>query len=111
MSQKSHIIDDETSQEPVYAREDDVVPYEIPVSGATSISSPTMKFYKKGTTTDLSATYFAGSMSTNGTDTITTKTPQNLKAGDWVLSVFAVVDGYGQVVATYPFIVKRRGEL
>lgn len=112
MSQKSQVVDDETSVPPVYAREDDAVAYVIPVSGVvTGISSPTMKFYKKGTTTDVSSTYWSGSMTVSGVDTIVTKTTQNLKAGEWVISINATVDGLSQNVATIPYIVKRRSEL
>ncbi len=110
MTQKSSLIGDETVGQPIYAREGDVAPYAIPISGASTVTSPTMFMYKEGSTSEVSSTYFTGSMSVSGT-TIITKTPQNLKKGDWVLSIWAVVDGYNQNVRTYPFKVKRKGEL
>lgn len=111
MTQKNSFVADQTlAQEPVYAREGDVVPYAIPISGASTVTTPTMFFYKEGSTTDVSSTYFTGSMSVSGT-VIITKTPTGLKKGDWVLSIWAIVDGYNQNVVTYPFKVKRKSEL
>jgi hypothetical protein len=111
MTQKTMIARDETSTETIIAREGDEVAYKIPVSGVvTGISSPTMEFLKEGTSTDLSGTYWTGSMSVSGVDTILTKTTQNLKAGNYVLSVKATVDGQVMIVASVPFVVKRRGE-
>lgn len=104
--------DQTLAQEPIYVREGDVAPFAIPISGASTVTTPTMYFYKEGSTTDVSSTYFAASpaMSVSGT-VIITKTPQNLKKGDWVLSIWAIVDGYNQNVVTYPFKVKRKSEL
>lgn len=113
MSQKASIVSDQTlAQEPIYAREGDVAPFAIPISGASTVTTPTMFFYKEGSTTDVTDTYFAASptMSVSGT-VITTRVPQNLKKGDWVLSIWAIVDGYNQNVVTYPFKVKRKSEL
>jgi hypothetical protein len=112
MTQKESIVGDETVGSPIYAREGDVVPYAIPISGASTVTTPTMYFYKEGSTTDVTNTYFAASptMSVSGT-VIITRTPQNLKQGRWVLSIWAIVDGYNQNVRTYPFIVKRKSEL
>ena len=111
MTQKSSIVNDETSVEPVFAREGDEVADVITVSGViTGISSPTMTFYKEGGNSDLSSTYFTGSMSVTGVNNVITKTTQNLKAGSWIISVSGTVDGQVQNICTIPFIVKRRGE-
>lgn len=111
MTQRASIVNDETSTKPVYAREGDQVAYVIPVSGVvTGISSPTMTFYKEGGNTDLSSTYFTGSMSVTGVNNVITKTTQNLKAGNWIISIFGTVDGQVQNICTIPFIVKRKGE-
>lgn len=111
MTQKSVISKDETSGDPIYVREGDEVGFVIPVSGVvTGITSPTMTFYKENATTDLSSTYFTGSMSVSGVNTIITKVTTGLKAGSYVLSINATVDGQTMNVATYPFIVKRRSE-
>ena len=111
MTQRSSIVNDETSTEPVFAREGDQVAYVIPVSGVvTGITSPTMTFYKEGGNSDLSSTYWTGSMSVSGVNSIVTKTTQNLKAGNWIISISGTVDGQVQNVCTIPFIVKRKGE-
>ena len=111
MTQKSSIVNDSTSVEPVFAREGDQVAQVI--TGAdvvTGITSPTMTFYKEGGNSDLSSTYFIGSMSVTGVNNVITKTTQNLKAGNWIISVFGTVDGQVQNICTIPFVVKRKGE-
>lgn len=111
MTSKSSIANDETSHEPVYAREGDQVAYVVTVSGVvTGIASPTMTFYKEGGNTDLAATYLTGSMSVSGTNSVVTKTTQNLKAGNWVISIFGTVDGQIQNIVTIPYIVKRKSD-
>lgn len=111
MTQRSSITNDETSSEPVFAREGDQVAYVIPVAGVvTGITSPTMAFYKDGGNTDLSSTYWTGSMSVSGVNSVITKTTQNLKAGNWIISIFGTVDGQVQNIVTIPYIVKRKGE-
>lgn len=111
MTQRTSITNDETSSEPIFAREGDQVAYNIPVAGVvTGITSPTMTFYKDGGNTDLSATYWTGSMSVSGLNTVVTKATQNLKAGSWIISIFGTVDGQVQNIVTIPFIVKRKGE-
>ena len=69
-----------------------------------------MTMYKEGSTSDLSGTYLTGSMSVAGVDTIITKKTQNLKAGNYIISVNATVDGQVMNVVTIPFVVKRRSE-
>ena len=111
MTQRTSITNDETSSEPVFAREGDQVAYVIPVAGVvTGITSPTMTFYKDGGNSDLSSTYWTGSMSVSGVNSVLTKTTQNLKAGNWIISIFGTVDGQVQNIVTIPFIVKRKGE-
>ena len=108
---KTAISNDETSVEPQFAREGDQVAFKVVVAGVvTGITSPTMAMYKEGSQTDLSSTYLTGSMSVAGVDTIVTKTTQNLKAGNWILSISGTVDGQVQNVATIPLIVKRKSE-
>ena len=112
MTQKSSIAQDPTSTDPEYLREGDEIAWTIPVSGVvTGVSSPTMTFYKEGGSTDLSTTYFSGSMSISGVNTIITKTTQSLKAGNYVMSIKATVDGVVQIVCTTRVIVKRRSEV
>lgn len=112
MTQKTSISNDATSLPRVYLREGDAIAFTIPVSGVvTSITSPTMTFYQDGQQTDKSATYFTGSMSVSGVNTIITKTTQNLKAGLWVLSISGTVDGLVQNVCTIPITVKRKSEV
>jgi len=111
MTQRTSITNDETSSEPVFAREGDQGAYVISVAGVvTGITSPTMTFYKEGGNSDLSATYWTGSMSVSGVNSVLTKTTQNLKAGNWIISIFGTVDGQVQNIVTIPFIVKRKGE-
>lgn len=111
MTSKTMILNDETSLAPIMLREGEAVAFVIPVAGVqTSISSPTMYFYQEGQTTDRASTYWTGAMSVSG-DTIITKTTQALRAGMWVLSVSATVDGQVQNVCTVPVIIKRRSEL
>ena len=103
MTQKTSITNDPTSAEPVFAREGDQVAYNIPVAGVvTGITSPTMEFYKDGGNTDLSSTYWTGSMSVSGVNSVITKTTQNLKAGNWIISISGTVDGQVQNIATIP---------
>jgi hypothetical protein len=111
MTDKTSITDDPTSTDPVFLRESDAVAFVIPVSGVvTSITSPTATYYQEGQQTDKASTYWTGSMSISGVDTIITKTTQALKAGNWILSVSATVDGVVQNVCTIPIIIKRRSE-
>lgn len=114
MSQKTKIGNDKTITDPVIMREGDERAITIRIIGSTTITSDatlTMTFYKQGATTDLSATYLTGSMTTNGSTTITTKTTTGLKQGDYLMSIKATVDGVLRIVATIPLIVKRRSEI
>jgi hypothetical protein len=112
MTSKVSVTSDETTTEPVVLREGDGIAFVIYISGIVStLANPTMAFYKQNTGTDQSATYFTGSMSVNGLDTIITKVTQNLKAGNWVMSIGATVDGLVQNVATVPVIIKRQNEV
>ena len=111
MTKKTSISNDPTAAEPEFLREGDGVAFVIPVSGVvTGITSPTMTFYKEGSTTDLVSTYFTGSLTVSGVNTVTTSTTQNLKAGNWILSVNGTVDGLVQNIVTIPIIIKRRSE-
>lgn len=111
MTFKTQITKDETVVEPEVCREGDSVAFDVVVDGVvSSLSSPTMTMYKEGSTTDVSGTYLTGSMSVSGLDTIVTKSTTGLKAGWWILSVSATVDGQAQTVATIPLFVKRRSE-
>lgn len=115
MTSKSSIVNDETSVEPKVAREGEGIAYSIPVSGVvtgiTNDATLVMYFYKKGGNTDLASTYWTGSMTVSGVNTVVTKTTTGLKAGEWVISIFGTVDGQVQNIATIPFIVKRKGDL
>lgn len=111
MTQKQSIINDTTSVDPQICREGDAIAFEISVSGVTTgITSPTNKFFKEGSSTDLSSTYLSGSTTVSGVDTIVTKATTALKAGNWILSVGGTVDGLVQNVATIPITVKRESE-
>ena len=106
------VTEDTTLAPPQILREGDAIAFQINVSGiVSSLASPTMTFYQKNTGSDLASTYLAGSMSVSGIDTIITKTTQNLKAGEWVMSISATVDGQVQNVVTIPIIVKRRNQV
>lgn len=109
---KTSISNDETSVEPQFVREGDQVAFKVVVAGVvTGITSPTMAMYKEGSQSDVSSIYLAGDMPpVAGIDTIVTKTTQNLKAGNWILSISGTVDGQVQNVATIPLIVKRKSE-
>lgn len=116
MTQKSSISDDETSVSRRYLREGDQRGYTLPVSDVSSgISSVTLAFYKQGSTTNTEAsgaTYWTTTACTvTGINTIVTGLTQNLKAGDWVLSINGTVDGIVGNIATIPITVKRRGDL
>ena len=112
MSQKTMVTEDSTLAQPRILREGDGVAFEIHVAGVVStLTSPTMTFYQKNTGADKSSTYFTGSITATSIDTIITKTTQNLKAGEWVLSVSATVDGQVQNVITIPIIVKRQNQI
>ena len=112
MTQKSRISNDETSSSTFYMRESDRRGLSIPVSGVvTGISDVTIEFYKEGGTTDVASTYWSTSACTvTGINTIVTGTPQNLKAGNWILSINGTLDGLVQNIATIPITIKRKGE-
>lgn len=111
MSFKTQLTKDTTAVEPEVVREGDTVSFKIIVSGVVSgITSPTLKMYKEGSTTDVGSTYFTGSLSVSGVDTILTQSTTGLKQGNWLVSVNATVDGMQQNVVTIPLIVKRRSE-
>jgi hypothetical protein len=111
MTQKTRIVEDTTTVEPQIIREGEGIAFEVVVAGVTTgITSPTSKWYKENSNTDLSSTYLTGSASVSGVDTIITKTTTSLKAGDWIMSVGGVVDGLTQVVATIPITVKKESE-
>lgn len=112
MSQKTMVTEDATLALPRILREGDQVAFQINVAGVGStLASPTMTFYQKNTGADKSSTYFSGSITAPSSDTIVTKTTQNLKAGEWVLSISATVDGQVQNVITIPIIVKRLNQV
>lgn len=112
MSDRQSVVKDQTLQDVEILREGDQIAFVIYITGVVStLVSPTMTFYKQGSNTDLSGTYFTGSMSVSGLDTIVTKTTQNLKSGDWVMSISATVDGLIQNIATVPIHVKRKSDL
>lgn len=92
--------------EPIICHENDQLQFEINVLG--NVSNPEMKFFKRGSNIDLKNTYWSGSMSCYG-DTILTPYTDNLKSGEWVLSVSADVGNGRQVVLTQPFVVLREG--
>ena len=92
--------------EAISLREEESRSFSFPVKG-TVISSPEMRFFKEGSCVDVSATYFRGSMSVSGNN-ITTKETCNLKAGRWVMSIYANVDGEFCEIKTVPVIVNRR---
>lgn len=112
MSSKTSVTEDTTLAPPQILREGDEIAFQINVSGVVStLASPTMTFYRKDTGDDLASTYFTGSITAPSIDTLITKTTTGLKAGEWVLSVNATVDGLVQNVVTIPIIVKRRNQL
>lgn len=113
MSQKTKINNDTASTSRRVMREGEERPIVIRVIGSTTITDDatlTMTMYKRGASSDLSATYFTGSMSTNGTNQITTKTTNSaLRRGDYVVSVRATINGVLRVI-TVPLLVKRRSD-
>ncbi len=113
MATRTSVTDDEVTGNRVILREGDEVVFQIPVSGVTSgiTGTPTMKFMKPNTGTDLSSTYLTGSMSIIGTYTIQTKQTQNLKAGEWIISVKATIDGLTYTCKVIPLLVKREGDV
>jgi hypothetical protein len=113
MSSKTMVANDDSLAEPQILREGDQIAFQLDITGVTSsLASPTMAFYQRNTGADKSATYFTGSITvpTGSIDTIVTKTTQNLKAGEWILSISATVDGQVMNVATIPVIVKRANQ-
>ena len=112
MTVKTSVVDDEIASSLVILREGDEVVFEIPVSGVTSgiTGTPTMKWMKPNTKTDESAEYLTGSMSVSGF-TIQTKQTQNLKAGDWVASIKATIDGQTYTCKVIRILVKREGDV
>jgi len=112
MTQKTSISNDETSANAKYAREGDGVGYSFPVSGVQNgITSVTLAMYAEGGTTDLVSTYWSTANCTvTGINTIVTGSTQNLKRGNYILSIKGTLDGLVQTIVTVPFIVKRRGE-
>jgi hypothetical protein len=107
---KSIIADDATSCDVQYFRETETTPIKLVTSGFTTVTDPVQYFYKDGSQTDISSSSFSGSLSVSGTDIIS-KTPLNtIKAGRYVLSIFATMDGVYQCAGTIPWVIKRRGE-
>jgi len=113
MTVKTSVVDDEIASSLVILREGDEVAFEIPVSGVTSgiTGTPTIKWMKPNTNVDLSSTYLTGSMSVSGTNVIQTKQTQNLKAGEWVVSVKATIDGQTYTCKVIRVLVKREGDV
>lgn len=112
MSNKVSVTDDPTYKRVEPITEGDEIAWVVPVGGVvTGISSPTMKMFKRGSTTDLSSTYFTGSMSVSGTDTVVTKTTSNIKAGDYVIPLKATIDGQTYTFAKLLVLVKREGDV
>jgi len=112
MTVKTSVVDDEIASSLVILREGDEVAFEIPVSGVTSgiTGTPTIKWMKPNTNVDLSSTYLTGSMSVSGF-VIQTKQTQNLKAGEWVVSVKATIDGQTYTCKVIRVLVKREGDV
>ncbi len=116
MTQKSMIADDETSGKPIYVREGDKKAWSIPVAGVvtgiTNDATLVQYFYKEGAQNDtLSATYWTGSMSVSGVNTVITKRLTGVqKAGNYILSIFGTLDGEEQNIVTIPFIIKRKSD-
>ena len=110
---KSSISNDETSSNRIYLREGDAIALSIPVSGVvTGISSVTLSFYKDGGTTDLATTYWTTAACTvTGINTVVTGVTQNLKSGDWIISVNGTVDSLVQNIVTIPATIKRKGSV
>ena len=107
---RTSIANDATSTDLEVIREGDQVAFVIDVEGVvTSLTTPTQIYMKEGSETDLSSTYFTGSLSVSGFSIIS-KTTTGLKRGDYILNVSATVDGQVQTVATIPILVKRRSE-
>lgn len=111
MSSKTSVTLDPALGPPVIVFEGDAVAWTIEVPDvATSVTSPTMTMYRQNSGSDVSATYFTGSMSVTG-NSIVTKTTQNLKAGDWVVNISATVDGVTYCVYRFPLIIKRLNQI
>jgi hypothetical protein len=113
MTQKSSIAADQTLSELFILREGDQVGFSVPVSGASSISSVTLAFYKKGQSTNTEASgavYWTTTACTVTGNTVVTGTTQNLKAGEWILSINGTVDGLIMNIITIPINIKRRSE-
>lgn len=115
MTQKSSINNDPTSSDTLYLREGDQIGISIPVSGVvTGISSVTLAMYSEGGTNNTEAsgaTYWSTTAcSVTGINTVVTGVTQNLKRGNWIVSINGTVDGLVQNIVTIPVVVKRRGE-
>lgn len=93
------IANDVIELEPQTLLEDDEVAFAITLEGVTTISNGTEQMFVFRQSTDLTSTFTTGSMSnTDGPPAIlTTKTFQNLKAGDTLtVTVYATMDGQKQ---------------
>lgn len=110
MSTKTSVQSDTALGPPKILRESDSVTFQINVPGSDAPSSPTMTMYKKNSGSDISATYFTGSMSVSG-QAIITKTTQNLKAGEYIVNIGATVAGNTLTVYCFPLIVKRKNNV
>jgi len=107
------VAEDSTLTDLQILREGDAVAFQIDISGVVStLASPTNAFYSRNTGADKSGTYLTGSTTVpaGSINTIITKTTTALKAGEWILSVSAVVDGQTMNVATIPITVKRQNQ-
>jgi len=110
MSVKTSVTSDTALGPPVILTESGAVTFQINVPGSNAPSSPTMTMYKKNSGSDISATYFTGSMSVSG-QAIITKTTQNLKAGEYIVNIDATVGGNTNTVYRFPLIVKRKNNV
>ncbi len=111
MNQKTSTTNDPALGQVVILFEGDAVAWTITIPDVTtSVTSPTMTMYRQNSGSDVSSTYLTGSMSVSGY-VITTKTTQNLKAGDWIINVSAAVDGITYCVYRFPLIVKRLNQV
>jgi len=93
----------------MYEGDEDTITLKL--TGVTSsLASPTMAFYKRGQTTDVSSTYFTGSMTVSGLDTVVSKTTTGLKAGEWTLNWSATVDGVTKTIGTTHVTIRRKSD-
>jgi hypothetical protein len=113
MATKTMVTSDQTLGAPVILIEGEAVAFQIDVPNVVTgiTGTPLLSMYRQNSGADIAATYFVSANCTVSGNSIVTAATQNLKAGDWVVNIKAVVDGNTRMVYRFPLLVKRANQV